>query len=62
MHISVEFYLGFSLLNMQNFCTQGLKAHFKHLKGKNVDVFTHVFFIFLCVVDLAQGLGMTAMW
>lgn len=52
-------YLGFHL-NMQKCCTQGLKAHFKHFRGKNVDVFTHVVLLFLCVVDLAQGLGMTA--
>lgn len=35
--------------------------HLHHLKrGGNVDVFTRVFFISLSVVDLAQGLGMTA--
>lgn len=33
-HVQFFFYLGFSLLNMQNTFTQRLKAHFKHLKRK----------------------------
>lgn len=45
---------------MQECCTQGLKAHFKRFRGKNVDVSTHVALLFLCVADLAQGFGMTA--
>lgn len=60
IHISAQCYLGFRL-RMKKCCTQGLKAQFKTLL-KNVDVFAHVVFTFLCVVDLAQGLGANAAW
>lgn len=59
INTSVESYLRFHL-NMQECCSQGLKAHFKRFRGKNVDVFTHVVLLFLCVADLAQGLGRSA--
>lgn len=48
IHISVQFYLGFHL-NMQKCCTQGLKAHFKHLKRKKMLMFSLMSFYFpLC--------------